>query len=1298
MAPTSSKDYHTKFKSDPKMVGNPREFYAEHWTGWEQFTGNKAIHSREDFYSWEEWQEKVRKLSPTSERDYKEKTKDDPRMPAWAKQVYSEHMSSWEQITGRRAPSNSKSYYSWEVWDKKVKAMAPSSIKEYKEKARPDPKMSLNPRKHYKEFTTWEEYTGRLVNKKTEDFYSWEEWQEKVKEISPSSETDYKEKVRRNPKMPQHPRVQYAEHWTGWRPFTGKRSGLKKEELYCWEEWKEKVKEMKPTSSLDYQKRAQCDPRFPQNPKKIYPEHWTDWKPFTGNTSKASGLDYYSWEVWDEKVKAMAPTTAEKYREKAKSDPRMPLNPKKIYAEHWTSWEPYTGHKSPVRSYKTLKEAMDAVQKLDLETPRKIEYTKRYREDPKLPAAPWNTYKEKGWFNWSHFLQRPFNSLETAKFLKLKKVTTEEAYKNLAKTEPSMVPNPVTAFNLESFNELLTLTPYIAEQVLAYNTKHKIYTVDEYDQYHADKQAHMPRSYRIEGYIDQYSIVPIKPWHFGLPEEYQEWFSALHEYVTKGVGLGQKKSITRKFIADYLAKNRQPTYPADIFKVGFEPASTEDWSKNLPSAQQSLYRTFLKDITASIFSHYCCFVDEETGEEKPLEGFTNHFARLNLKEYKSRPKAFESTKHRLPFYYIEKVRNWIIPKGAESFKELTNMRSILKADWYDVNETLLDKSDPDCVYRQTEKGTWQMWSPVRTIANLVLYSAPYRGQQILWLDSGEADEVIVNEIDGQFVWQENTNPLSRSCHAKGKQAFLHCLEEPLHEGELGAFLNTNKTGDPHVIPYMPENLAKWIIKLRNWQSKYNPLNALTAWSDIKLSGEKDKELLTGLGHQCFLFRDPSGKTDIQKASPYLSSSAFQITVAAILYNIQDDDYPLATMVGDNPDALTSYSTRFTPHCLRVSQISAMVLDYGLPLEVAIKIMGHSQVLMTLYYTKIGATDIRNVLNQVQEKALADSKNRINDLIKNKCFDEAKSHLFAHDTELIDCVLVKEHPRGTLMWKDYGICPYSNGRCDEGGIRNSKTNKGSAVEAGYLGSANCLRCRFFITGAPFAGGLAHLANEIGLERVTVCKKIDELKNDIALLEREEYQYEKRGLSYPRLTELLSFITALENINSQYETLTIDWMIALRFAKQSERLLDTPNSDDKSQLIVTGDRASVELMIDEVSEFRLLTEICRRSEFYISAQPLKAIPKRTVLIDRMAAKNGIPPFMCLLDDKQQLKAGNQLTKLLCARLDNDWALIDKAIEGSIKLDDLGITESDLEVEVLLNVPKLTAAINSSIGSKA
>ena len=66
-----------------------------------------------------------------------------------------------------------------------------------------------------------------------------------------------------------------------------------------------------------------------------------------------------------------------------------------------------------------------------------------------------------------------------------------------------MVPNPVTAFNLESFNELLTLTPYIAEQVLAYNTKHKIYTVDEYDQYHADKQAHMPRSYRIEGYIDQ---------------------------------------------------------------------------------------------------------------------------------------------------------------------------------------------------------------------------------------------------------------------------------------------------------------------------------------------------------------------------------------------------------------------------------------------------------------------------------------------------------------------------------------------------------------------------------------------------------------------------------------------------------------------------------------------------------------------------------------------------------------------------------------------------------------------------
>jgi hypothetical protein len=62
-------------------------------------------------------------------------------------------------------------------------------------------------------------------------------------------------------------------------------------------------------------------------------------------------------------------------------------------------------------------------------------------------------------------------------------------------------------------------------------------------------------------------------------------------------------------------------------------------------------------------------------------------------------------------------------------------------DWFEVNEDQLDRSDPDCVWRQRlvkNRERLELWSPVRWVAQLVKLPVPLRTFQVRMLDSGEA--------------------------------------------------------------------------------------------------------------------------------------------------------------------------------------------------------------------------------------------------------------------------------------------------------------------------------------------------------------------------------------------------------------------------------------------------------------------------------------------------------------------------------------------------------------------------------
>ena len=250
----------------------------------------------------------------------------------------------------------------------------------------------------------------------------------------------------------------------------------------------------------------------------------------------------------------------------------------------------------------------------------------------------------------------------------------------------------------------------------------------------------------------------------------------------------------------------------------------------------------------------------------------------------------------------------------------------------------------------------------------------------------------------------------------------------------------------------------------------------------------------------------------------------------------------------------------------------------------------------------------------------------------------------------------------------------------------KRHRYMPVPNGYLGICNCLQCRFFITGGPFIGGLTNLANEISLECNIISKKLSYYKIQQDNLEIEELECNRKGIKFDKSDVIIELENSYTSDANKLNSLLEDLVSCVRYINQATQLANGHEKSNKIQLIVTGEEYEVETMLEEVSSFRQLSEICRRSDFYISANPDRAIPLRSQLIDRLAECNGISPFLFKYTQEEQLKIGNQFIQLLLSRL-NDWDTVDKVVDGKLQLIDFGIEADDLKLETLKKVNMLS-----------
>jgi hypothetical protein len=1168
---------------------------------------------------------------------------------------------------------------------------------DYTRKCKQDPKLPVDVRRFYgvdifNNFGGWSKFLHQ-----TTIYETIEEASKSTIKLGVVNWDDYYVKQREDPRLPFNPSKFYGkkifDNFGGWLAYIGQNS-------VSFSKAKELIQEIQNIKSIsDYVSYRKKNPDYglPTKPYSTYAQEWKGWFDFLGVPEKPI---YKSLKEALVACNNLGITIPRDFGTMSRLDPKLPTSLPMYYHNEWKEWN---AHFDLISPYDTWQEAHEAVQELNVNS--LSEYKEVFKKDKKLTWNPNVIYKDV-WVNnggWDGFLGKLMGSITASNDIKLKGIHDLSSYEKLQKSTDFLPEDPLVHYGLIDFNEFLNLKVYQLSDIKNYCKRSKILSVGEYNKA-CGKQEHLPQLNVVDGYININSIIDTDFCQFrDLPETFSDWTAKAKKFSNLGNGISRKEGLTRLFIQDYLVKNNQPFQPAKFFLKSHNPVDMQDFFEGVAASDKTISSiNILRDFVDYVFKECCQDEDPDTFEIVTLPGFINKWNAIYTLDDDELTKSVslsQSNKPPLPMNYLDDAANFLIPHDATSFTDVYQFA----ADWYQVDESIIDKKDPDCVWRRVEymsgnsqRVKYQMWSPVRTCGLAVMFRMPFRGQQICWLDSGEADEEIpILNDKNEVEWIKNENALVNTFNKHEKpQGFIKKFKSQANKyiddnGQesyryidiIGSNVTTNKTSSSiggYDVAYMHPSLIKWMIKLREWQTKYNPITDLTAWADVPMTNKRNKNVLKAMKSQVFLFRDPAA-LEIKKRSFPITRQKLTNPFAWLLYQIQDSTNPLAELSDDkNKSGINAYVSEFTPHAMRVSMITAYVLDGQLAVSIVAKLVGHASLVMTIYYTKTDNHDLYEALSIADHKILAEAPARVADMLKNKQISLSSSEFIGHDGSTIHHQY-QNLPFAALAFKDIGICPFAGAKCYEGGEYIEGVNrqdKHGPVPTGYLGPSNCFSCRFFITGPAFIGGLQTIFNEVGYEAKLAGQRMNKYRLEKEALEDLKYEATESATFFEYDVRLDKIRNMYYLETKRFDMLSTDALLISIYVHRSKSLFGISGAVKNSLQLVTSDNNDfLTIECEETSEFRQLYEICKNAEIYTCANPQRAVPKRSLLIEKFAVFNGQQANMCLLSEEEQLEVGNQVTNIVLARLNGNWNEADKLFNCELFLEDLGISRAEI-----------------------
>jgi hypothetical protein len=1302
---STREQYMAGYKQDSRLLANPNRLYSADWIDfgrWHGFLGT----AKKDFYpTIEKASKAVIGLGLNSIAEYKAGYKQDARLPSKPSKLYSADWADFGKWYGFLGKEKKDYYPRIQEASKAAIALGLNSIAEYKAGYKQDARLSAHPNELYSaDWLGFDRWYGFLGNDKKNFYPTIQEASKAAITLGLNSVAQYKSGYKQDTLLPESPKKLYSGDWVGfgaWYGFLGKE---KKDFYPTIQEASKAAIALGLSTREQYMAGYKQDARLTVYPNKRYRDDWVGfgrWYGFLGNEKK------YFYSTIEEASKAaitLGLNSIAEYKTGYKQDARLTTTPDMLYRDDWIGfgkWRGFLGNE--VKDfYLTIQEASKAAIALGLSSEAK--YVAGYKQDARLTSSPNMLYRDdwKGFGKWRGFLGNEKKDFyptiqEASKAAIALGFSSEAKYRAGYKQDARLPGSPHALYSAdwEDFdrwygflgNEKKDFYPTIQEAskatiALGFSTleqyragykqdaklpacPNKLYSADwegfdRWDGFFGNEKSKISRD--------------------DITELHVKWGNIFDLYIDE-----QQRNITAKkrtalsFIVNFIIKYGYPLLPEEFLlrstkldKQQYEYFLENNFPKNYASTHHVMIKSFLQYALNKL----CTLEDED--EKTIHHDFRNPVATFESHILKIKPERLdESDKPALAYTHVVAAREWIIPIEAKDFNDLKSLHDVTTRDWFEVDPSLIDESDSDCVYRiakvekrgidgtRTSKKVTQIWSPVRFLATYSLLTIPARGQQLLWCDSGEADNRIPNMVNGKVEFSANTSSLVQSkARKKKEQGFI----KEYDDNEIGLRFTTNKTSRTeggYSIPWCPDGYDYWMIKLRNWQSKYNPLSDLTKWSDIPLRQTVGDKILKLRGSNCFLFRQ------MNSSFPYLPS-ILTSSIPYVLHQIETSDNPLTTKKAKN-DGLLSYSTIYTPHSMRVSLVTAFVVDAKVPVHIVQKLVGHARLVMTIYYTKVGLAEIRDELSEAHKRSLANSSIRLEQELRNANVEKIKNELVGNDLIYLDS-LSDNHPTSAFSFSDIGICPLGGGRCEHGGEcvdPKAKKKKYLPVPVGHLGVKNCPRCRFFITSPSYTGGLMAVQNEIALKQTKIEKKLNILLSTIKKLKKERYVNDRNGDVFTKATDLQKTETHLELISEEKNMYLGDMISLIRLITQCIALsneLANNETTSENALIVNSTEAELNWSLDEAAgEFHQLSAVCENSTIYTLTDGSDAAVRRTQLIDKMAYLNGIDSRIYMLSPEQQLVVGNQFSTLLKDRL-KSWGNVEKVMSNEVYLSDL------------------------------
>jgi len=814
-----------------------------------------------------------------------------------------------------------------------------------------------------------------------------------------------------------------------------------------------------------------------------------------------------------------------------------------------------------------------------------------------------------------------------------------------------------------------------------------------------------------------------------LGPEWQQWQELAAEWMaTQHVGVDHKLSALSLFFESYLLEYAPYATDIGLFFKGYNGhiCSTEE-------LEATVRKTINDPARVSKSINYPCdfinYVIEHHLSEGDDIGNLIPLVRNPLNKIKRQDSHTETVRNPLPYRYIQDLRQILcpLPDKAELTvieQNLPQGESLLPSyhyrhfkhwtwaqeqtgqgkagqsgDWFEVEPDLIDKTDPDCVWRTkevTRKGNkitvHQIWSPVKAMVIFMKLHLPLRTYQVWMLDSGEADTWRYE--NGQ--WVVNTQhdfALGNEKRPFGKGIFRRIHDTMTGLYSTGLYINTNKTADQnkdelergYIIPWQNEEVLYWLEKLRNWQEKYNPIAKPTDCTTLlkkHIGKEKSKKQLESMGEIAFLFRDASANGE-DKYKPVQDISTAFLWYRLLLAlenhlaeqgNTLDNGERLKLVV-DYPEGTTESSkvaTHFPLHSLRVSLITAYTMDTQLPLPVISKLLaGHTRLLMTIYYNKITPSVMAEKMSEAEGELEGKAKQSVRNFLKDASLAQIQCKMVYHKEDSIQAALVNRNPIG---WEERsaGLCLVGGntvksdevstlGGCWNGGelIRDSSAASNRIYDSVPHGPENCIRCRWFITEARYLPALNAQFNQLSYKAHQAANLSVEIEGELEALKDEQFFCEEQGKPFTKHSELQTLQRRHEKQQVEADEYAKDWIACFELICKIIRVEEARNEDDtKDKLIAVGAEQDISYalkFIETDSELLHLSLLCDDAEFFPDLQDelrkTPAIEKRSRQLSRALIKKGFEPIFMEMDEKQQLIAGNAMLRQMAKIADPD-----------------------------------------------